>query len=64
MSTHKTRSVSRFSPLGGNVETDGNETGNESVSLSQNVETANAKSGNAEAQKCPLFVSIRFQPSP
>ena len=64
MNPHPSRPVSRFFPIGGNVETDGNETGNESVSISQNVETAFSKSGNAEALKHPPFVSIRFQSSP
>lgn len=54
------RPVSCFFPIGGNVETGGNETGNETVSPSETMETEGLKTGNARPKKTPLPVSTRF----
>lgn len=58
------RFVSRFSPRVGNVETGGNENGNEGVSPSETVETAPAKQWKREGLKSTLSVSICCRPSP
>jgi hypothetical protein len=64
MNADPSRSVSRFFPMGGNVETDGNKTGNGCVSTSQTTETTNPKNGNGKPSKAPVFVSSRFHQSP
>ena len=64
MNPHASRPVSRFFPIGGNVETDGNETGNETVSTSQTTETFIPKTGNGRPSKMSLPVSSRPLQSP